>query len=80
MSVCSSVSPDDECNPQQDDLRLLGPPSGQGAGSGTRTRDRRVPADLRADSLTTIPPTPKFFKKLWEILNRFRPLIMTNGG
>ncbi|GFO44481.1 hypothetical protein PoB_007098600 [Plakobranchus ocellatus] len=31
--------------------------SGQGAGGGARTRDRRVPADLRADSLTTVPPT-----------------------
>ncbi|GFO31958.1 hypothetical protein PoB_005846300 [Plakobranchus ocellatus] len=38
-------------------LRLLGHPPGQGA--GTRTPDRRVPADLRADSLTTEPPTPQ---------------------
>ncbi|GFO50423.1 hypothetical protein PoB_007692800 [Plakobranchus ocellatus] len=45
-------------SPQQGDLRLLGPPSGQGAGSGARTRNRRVPADLRADSLTTVSPTP----------------------
>ncbi|GFO05924.1 transposon tf2-11 polyprotein [Plakobranchus ocellatus] len=30
-------------SPQQGDLRLLGPPSGQGAGGGARTRDRRVP-------------------------------------
>ncbi|GFN92265.1 hypothetical protein PoB_001877100 [Plakobranchus ocellatus] len=37
-------------SPQQGDLRLSGPPSGQGAGSGARTRDRMVPADLRADS------------------------------
>ncbi|GFO34464.1 hypothetical protein PoB_006096900 [Plakobranchus ocellatus] len=44
--------------PQQGDLRLSGPPSGQGAGGGARTRDRRVPADLRADSLATVPPTP----------------------
>ncbi|GFN87160.1 hemolysin-type calcium-binding region:rtx n-terminal domain protein [Plakobranchus ocellatus] len=44
--------------PQQGDLRLSGPPSGQGAGSGARTRDRRVPADLRADSQATVPPTP----------------------
>ncbi|GFO23846.1 hypothetical protein PoB_005035100 [Plakobranchus ocellatus] len=35
-------------SPQQGDLRLSGPPSGQGASSGARTRDRRVPADLRA--------------------------------
>ncbi|GFN95812.1 hypothetical protein PoB_002231800 [Plakobranchus ocellatus] len=45
-------------SPQQGDLRLSGPPSGQDAGGGARTRDRRVPADLRADSLATVPPTP----------------------
>ncbi|GFO13962.1 hypothetical protein PoB_004046700 [Plakobranchus ocellatus] len=48
----------DEASPQQGDLRLSGPPSGQGAGSGARTRDRRVPADLRADSQATVLPTP----------------------
>ncbi|GFO46573.1 hypothetical protein PoB_007307800 [Plakobranchus ocellatus] len=46
-------------SPQQGDLRLSGPPSGQGAGSGARTRDRRVPADLRADSQATVLPTPR---------------------
>ncbi|GFN75546.1 hypothetical protein PoB_000205200 [Plakobranchus ocellatus] len=45
-------------SPQQGDLRLSGPPSGQGAGGGARTRDRRFPAELRADSLATVPPTP----------------------
>ncbi|GFN91742.1 hypothetical protein PoB_001824800 [Plakobranchus ocellatus] len=40
------------------DIRLLGPSSGQGAGGGARIRDRRIPADLRVDSLTTEPPTP----------------------
>ncbi|GFO29782.1 hypothetical protein PoB_005628700 [Plakobranchus ocellatus] len=45
-------------DPQQGDLKLSGPPSGQGAGGGARTRDRKVPADLRADSLATVPPTP----------------------
>ncbi|GFN82658.1 hypothetical protein PoB_000916400 [Plakobranchus ocellatus] len=45
-------------SPQQGDLRLSGPPSGQGAGSGARTRDRRVPAGLRADSQATVLPTP----------------------
>ncbi|GFN96660.1 hypothetical protein PoB_002316600 [Plakobranchus ocellatus] len=40
---------------QQGDLRL----SGQGAGGGARTRNRRIPADLRADSLATVPPTPR---------------------
>ncbi|GFO35055.1 hypothetical protein PoB_006156000 [Plakobranchus ocellatus] len=41
---------------QQGDLRLLGPPSGQSAGGGTGTRDRRIPADLRPDSPSTVPP------------------------
>ncbi|GFO05963.1 hypothetical protein PoB_003246800 [Plakobranchus ocellatus] len=45
---------------QSTDLRLSGPPSGQGAGSGARTRDRSVPADLRADSQATVLPTPPF--------------------
>ncbi|GFO10218.1 G patch domain-containing protein 2-like [Plakobranchus ocellatus] len=45
-------------SPQQGDLRLSGPPSGQGAGSGARTHDRRVPADLRADSQATVLLTP----------------------
>ncbi|GFO16158.1 hypothetical protein PoB_004266300 [Plakobranchus ocellatus] len=41
------------------DLRLSGPPSGQGAaGGGARIRNRRVPADIRVDSLSTLlPPT-----------------------
>ncbi|GFN75286.1 hypothetical protein PoB_000179200 [Plakobranchus ocellatus] len=39
-------------SPQQDDLRLSGPLSGQGAGSGALTCGRRVPADLREHSLT----------------------------
>ncbi|GFN77942.1 hypothetical protein PoB_000444800 [Plakobranchus ocellatus] len=34
------------------------PHASQGAGGGARTRNRRVPADLRADSLATVPPTP----------------------
>ncbi|GFN77371.1 hypothetical protein PoB_000387700 [Plakobranchus ocellatus] len=50
--------PSATASPQQGDLRLSGPPSGQDAGGGARTRDRRVPADLRADSLATVPPTP----------------------
>ncbi|GFN82999.1 hypothetical protein PoB_000950500 [Plakobranchus ocellatus] len=33
------------------------PPSGQGASGGAQTRDRRVPADHRVDSLATVPPT-----------------------
>ncbi|GFO08413.1 hypothetical protein PoB_003491800 [Plakobranchus ocellatus] len=50
------IRPASLASPQQGDLRLLGPPSGQGAGSGARTRARRVLADLRAESLTTVPP------------------------
>ncbi|GFO44150.1 hypothetical protein PoB_007065500 [Plakobranchus ocellatus] len=46
-------------SPQQDDLRLSGPPSRQDASGGARTRDRRIPADLKADSLATVPPTPQ---------------------
>ncbi|GFO20279.1 hypothetical protein PoB_004678400 [Plakobranchus ocellatus] len=46
-------------SPQKGDLKLSDPPSGQGAGGETRTRDKRVPAaDLRADSLSSLPPTP----------------------
>ncbi|GFN79011.1 hypothetical protein PoB_000551700 [Plakobranchus ocellatus] len=41
--------------PDQGDLRLSGPLSGQGASDEARTRDRRVPANLRADSLATVP-------------------------
>ncbi|GFO44553.1 hypothetical protein PoB_007105800 [Plakobranchus ocellatus] len=43
--------------PQQGDLRLSGPPSGQGASGGARTPDRMVLADLRVGSLSTVPPT-----------------------
>ncbi|GFO06670.1 hypothetical protein PoB_003317500 [Plakobranchus ocellatus] len=49
---------DKDFNPLQGDIRLSGPPRGQGAGRGARTRKRRVPADIRADKLTTVPPTP----------------------
>ncbi|GFN78318.1 hypothetical protein PoB_000482400 [Plakobranchus ocellatus] len=42
-------------SPQQGDHWLSGPPSGQGTGGGARTRNRRVPADLRTDSLATVP-------------------------
>ncbi|GFN76956.1 hypothetical protein PoB_000346200 [Plakobranchus ocellatus] len=47
-------------SPQQGDLRFSGHPSRQGAGDGFRTRNRSVPADLRADSLAIVPPTPFF--------------------
>ncbi|GFN95789.1 cnpolydom [Plakobranchus ocellatus] len=45
------------CDPQQGDFRLLGPPSGQGAGGGAQTHNRRVPADHRADLQAPVPPT-----------------------
>ncbi|GFO44833.1 hypothetical protein PoB_007133800 [Plakobranchus ocellatus] len=39
------------------DRRLSGSPSGQSSGRGVRTRRKRVPADIRVDSLATVPPT-----------------------
>ncbi|GFO23940.1 hypothetical protein PoB_005044500 [Plakobranchus ocellatus] len=56
----------------QGDLRLSGPMSGQGTGDGARTRDIRVLADLRADSLATVPLMPpskrKIIEKLWPVM------------
>ncbi|GFO22391.1 hypothetical protein PoB_004889600 [Plakobranchus ocellatus] len=49
-----------EPSPQQGDLRLSGPPSGQDADGGARTPHRRVPSDLRANLLATVPPMPPF--------------------
>ncbi|GFO13455.1 hypothetical protein PoB_003996000 [Plakobranchus ocellatus] len=40
-------------SPQKVYIRLSGPPSGQDASGGTRTRDRRIPEDIRADSLAS---------------------------
>ncbi|GFO18313.1 hypothetical protein PoB_004481800 [Plakobranchus ocellatus] len=48
-------------SPQHGDFRLSGPPSGQGAGGGARTRDRKIPADNRANSLATVAPPPPPF-------------------
>ncbi|GFO26928.1 hypothetical protein PoB_005343300 [Plakobranchus ocellatus] len=45
-------------SPQHGDLRLSGPPSGQGAGGGARARDRGVTADLRTATPSTVPPPP----------------------
>ncbi|GFO16898.1 hypothetical protein PoB_004340300 [Plakobranchus ocellatus] len=44
-------------DPQQGDLRLSCPPSGQGAGGRARTRDRWIPAVIRTDSPAIVPPT-----------------------
>ncbi|GFO08815.1 hypothetical protein PoB_003532000 [Plakobranchus ocellatus] len=41
---------------QEDDLRLSGPPSGQVARA--QTHDRKIPVDLSAGLLTTVPPSP----------------------
>ncbi|GFO36051.1 ankyrin repeat [Plakobranchus ocellatus] len=60
-SFCKDII-QDYASPQQGDLRLSGPPPGQGAGSGARTRDRRVPADFRADSQATVLPMPPMHK------------------
>ncbi|GFO31377.1 hypothetical protein PoB_005788200 [Plakobranchus ocellatus] len=48
-------------SPQQGDLRLSGPLSGQDAGGGARTHDRKIPADFRVDMLATLGPTPVTF-------------------
>ncbi|GFO07962.1 hypothetical protein PoB_003446700 [Plakobranchus ocellatus] len=64
---CQQLKADDshqqKACPQQGDLRLLGPPSGRGAHGRARTCDRRIPADLRADSQATVPPTPPMRRK-----------------
>ncbi|GFO27299.1 hypothetical protein PoB_005380400 [Plakobranchus ocellatus] len=63
-------------SPQQGDLMLPGPPSGQGAGGRARTRDRKVPADLRADSQATVPPTPpRSTIKLFLLQITYRSLV-----
>ncbi|GFO32803.1 hypothetical protein PoB_005930800 [Plakobranchus ocellatus] len=52
------------------DVRFSDPPSGQGAGGETRTRDRRVFAGLRADLLATQPPKPRRLLKDFMELSR----------
>ncbi|GFN81701.1 hypothetical protein PoB_000820700 [Plakobranchus ocellatus] len=52
-----------EVSPQQGDLRLSGPSTGQGADGGARTSDRGIPANLRAHSLATLPLTPQLAHK-----------------
>ncbi|GFO20362.1 hypothetical protein PoB_004686700 [Plakobranchus ocellatus] len=53
----SSNDPIDPMLAKKGDLKLSGSPSSQGAGVGARTRVRRIPPDLRTDSLSTVPPT-----------------------
>ncbi|GFN89897.1 hypothetical protein PoB_001640300 [Plakobranchus ocellatus] len=55
--ICSFIQ-NGYSSPHQGDLRLPGPPSGQGTGGVARTRDRRIPVDIRADSLATVPSNP----------------------
>ncbi|GFO31714.1 hypothetical protein PoB_005821900 [Plakobranchus ocellatus] len=46
-------------SPQQVDLRLSGPSSGQCVGGGARTLDRKVPRDHRAGPLSSVPLRPR---------------------
>ncbi|GFO11836.1 hypothetical protein PoB_003834100 [Plakobranchus ocellatus] len=55
----TSLDRNEDASLQEGDLRFLGPPSGHGSGGGARTCDRRVPVDLRVDSLSIIPPESK---------------------
>ncbi|GFO20282.1 hypothetical protein PoB_004678700 [Plakobranchus ocellatus] len=48
-----------KASPEEDDLRLSGPPANHGASSGAQICDRWGIADLRPDSLSTDPPTPR---------------------
>ncbi|GFN85395.1 hypothetical protein PoB_001190100 [Plakobranchus ocellatus] len=48
---------------QSTTIRLSGSALGHGASGGARNRDRRILADLRADSLATVPPTTGSYEK-----------------
>ncbi|GFO02937.1 hypothetical protein PoB_002944200 [Plakobranchus ocellatus] len=61
-----------KASPQQGDLRLSGPPSGQSAGGGAQTRDRRIPADIRAGSPATVPPTPPTLIRTDKLIKALR--------
>ncbi|GFO21671.1 macrophage mannose receptor 1 [Plakobranchus ocellatus] len=63
MGGTGLTSPWRGASPQQSDLRLQGHPSGQGAGGGAQTRDRRDPADRKAELLSTVPLTPPMTTK-----------------
>ncbi|GFO21315.1 hypothetical protein PoB_004782000 [Plakobranchus ocellatus] len=69
-----------QCSQSTGDLRFLGPPSGQGAGRGARTRDRRLPADLRADSLTTVPPMPPKESNTLENVSKIFKVVVGHPG
>ncbi|GFO36858.1 hypothetical protein PoB_006336300 [Plakobranchus ocellatus] len=61
-------------SPQQGDLTLLGPLSGQGTNGGAGTRDRRIPADIRVDSSPCATDNPCLMdqKALLNSLSRFQ--------
>ncbi|GFO48984.1 hypothetical protein PoB_007548900 [Plakobranchus ocellatus] len=47
-----------------------GPPAGQGASCGARTRGRKVLADLGVDSLSIVPPTPVKVRDQYQLPRR----------
>ncbi|GFN96677.1 hypothetical protein PoB_002318300 [Plakobranchus ocellatus] len=61
----------------QGHFRLSGPPSNQGAGGGTRTRDSRVPADVKADSLSIVPSTPLISVSMSQYHERSSRKVLT---
>ncbi|GFO50680.1 hypothetical protein PoB_007718500 [Plakobranchus ocellatus] len=66
-------------SPQQGRLRLSSPKSGQGAGGEARTRDRKDPADIRADSLSTVPQTPPDESEITQdfaLFKNSRPVVL----
>ncbi|GFN85813.1 hypothetical protein PoB_001231900 [Plakobranchus ocellatus] len=67
-----------EGSPQQGDLRLSGPLSGQSACAGSRTRDRRVPVELFL-TLSSRRPTgvPNLLQKgLFGFYERFAEITV----
>ncbi|GFO37549.1 hypothetical protein PoB_006405400 [Plakobranchus ocellatus] len=67
-----------KASPQQGDLRLSDPSLGQGAGGKARALDRKIPADLRPDSLVTVPPMPPQEEKaevVWTHQQITRPYL-----
>ncbi|GFN84310.1 hypothetical protein PoB_001081600 [Plakobranchus ocellatus] len=64
LKAINRSGPEELANfPQQGALRLSGPLSGQDAGGGARTRDRRIHADIRVDSLAAVLPKPPIEKR-----------------
>ncbi|GFO34059.1 hypothetical protein PoB_006056400 [Plakobranchus ocellatus] len=57
------------------DPRLSGTPSVQGAGGGARTRDRSIPADIRADLLANMPPKPPYYRLTLPTFRRIHSTV-----